>query len=168
MKPHHYLAILIRLFSIVLFMFAIKQSNYLLLLLLDGHVSGLQPSILQMSISFLVPIGVSLILWFFPVLIARSILSSEMDQDIEAVNKQSIFSILIASIGLFFCFRSIVDASYFFSLWQLLGASEANAFEFFDRNQKANVWATGIELILALIFILKSKTLARKIFSLAS
>lgn len=169
MKPHHYLAILVRLFAIALFVVAIKQSYSLFYLVLGVNPQGFYGSIWQIVVNFFMPFCMSLTLWFFPVIVAKSILKPEIDQTIEPLNKQCIFSVLVASLGLYVCLYAIVDATYYFTLWQFAASADnyGNVSNLFNEDTKANIWATGVELILGLTLILKSKTIAQKLFSIA-
>ena len=65
MKPHHYLAIFVRLFAIVLFIFAIQQSSYLFQLIIFGEIQGFQPSVFPIFLSVFTPLLISIVLGFF-------------------------------------------------------------------------------------------------------
>ena len=170
MKPHHYLAIFVRLFAIALFIFAIQQSSYLFQLIIFGQIQLYQAPIFQIFLSLFIPIFISLVLWFFPVITAKSILKPEIDQDIEATSKLSIFFVIVSAIGLYVTFYALVDATYYFTLWQISNSPDSygNYHDLFTPDIKDNIWATVVELAVGLILIFKGKTIAKKIFEISS
>ncbi len=73
-------------------------------------------------------------------------------------------------MGLYVTSYALVDAIYYFSLWQIINSPDAYVgyHDFFTPDVKANVWATVVEFIVGLILIFKSKTIAKKYFKLSS
>lgn len=69
MKPTHYLAVLVRIFSILLLLFALRQSSFLFGLV-TGQLSGLTVSMAFAISSVVVPILVAIFLWNFPMMVA--------------------------------------------------------------------------------------------------
>lgn len=170
MKPHHYLSIFVRLFAIALFIFAIQQSSYLFQLIIFGGIQGFQASVVQIFLSVFVPLLVSLALWFFPVIAAKSILKPEIDQNIEPTDKLSIFFVIVSSIGLYVTYYALVDVTYYFTLWQISSSPDAygNYHDLFTPDLKANIWATALEFAMGLLLIFKGKSIAKKIFEISS
>ncbi len=169
MNPHHYLAILIRLFAIGLFIFSISQSSYFFYSIVFGVGQGFEISALQIFMSFFLPFVISVVLWFFPVIVAKSILKPEIDQAIKPINKDGISFLIIATLGLYVTFYALVDTVYYFSLWQISELSDGYGTirNFFPPDVKANIWATLIELVLGVLLILKSKTIVKKVLEIA-
>ncbi|MGH1487373.1 MAG: hypothetical protein ACRBCI_14255 [Cellvibrionaceae bacterium] len=170
MKPHHYLAIFVRLFAVALFILTIKQSSYFFQWIFFDGIEGIEAPIFQIILSIIMPLFISIILWFFPVIVAKSILKPEINQNIEPTDKMSIFFVAISIIGLFTTFYALIDTFYYFTLWQVVNSPDNynDIYRFFPADVKANIWATGIELLLGLLLIFKSKTIARKIFEIAN
>lgn len=170
MKPHHYLAIFVRLFAIALFIFAIQQSSYLLQLIIFGEIQGYQAPVFQIFLSLFIPLSISLILWFFPVIAAKSILKPEIDQNIEPTDKVSIFFVAISAIGLYVTYYALVDVTYYFTLWQISSSPDTygNYDDLFTPDLKANIWATVLEFAMGLLLIFKGKSIAKKIFDISS
>lgn len=135
-----------------------------------GGIQGRQVSILQISVSAFIPFFIGIVLWLFPVIVAKSILKSEINQEIEPTNKASIFSIMISTLGLYVSLYAFIDITYYFTLWQIASSPDnyGNTYDLFSPETKANIWATIAELILGLFLIFKSKAIAKKMFSMAS
>lgn len=170
MKPHHYVAIFVRLFSIGLFVFAMRYLHFAVELFQLDDVQRLQFFLIQTVPNFVVPVCIGVILWRFPILVAKSIVKPEIEQEIEAVSRQGIGSIVIAAGGLFVFFYAIIDAVYYLALWQFAHSPDIDIYiqDVFNAETRANVWATGIELILGCFITFKSKAISSRLCAISS
>ena len=111
MKPTHYLAVLVRIFSILLILFALRQS------------------------------------W----------------------NAQSLLTVLLLAIAIYYLYFAIIDAVYWATLWQMSERSHGgNAPLNLSQENKANMLSTIIELLVSATLILKAQTISRKMLRLAA
>ena len=167
MRPTHYLAIAVRLFSILLFLYSIRQSSFLIEVLGEG-VNGLNVSVAFAVTSAVIPLLVAIYIWYFPMTVAKAILKPEIDQPIEPMNAQSILTVLILAISLYFIYVSIVDAVYWATLWQMAERSHsAEAPLYLNVENKANMVATAIELFTSAMIALKARSLAYRMLRIA-
>jgi hypothetical protein len=152
MKPHHYLAIIVRLFAICLFIYGIKFIPTIFnLILLDSF------SIVKKDFTpVIVIIIISYLLWKFPITISKLIINPEIDQEIKPMGTQKLLSVLIITLGLFTLYYGVVDTAYWI-LYQKFMSDIPN------NDQAANTIAmitTGVELVVSFILIAKAKTIA--------
>lgn len=164
MKPHHYLAIAVRLFAVFLVIYVIRTVvNIVQYILFDTGVP-----VGTMSVVAVTPLIIAAFLWLFPLTIAKGIIKPELDYEIEPLKTHSILVVLLLSLGVYLMFNAVVDAVYWISLEfmsplrdttiQIRGLSE---------DSQANMIATGVELILAFILIFKSRVIARALLIFA-
>jgi len=168
MKSSHYLAIAVRLFSIVLFIFALRQSTSLIEVFLNDSINGMPVSTLFIAGTVLIPLIVSLLLWFFPLSVSKSILKQEMDQPIEPVNSTTILSVFVIAIGLYVFYYAFIDFVYWAVLWNMESHSQYSMAPLsLTEENKANMVATAVELVISVVLILKAKTLASNMLRFA-
>ena len=164
MKSHHYLALGVKLFAIALFVYAIKQSRLLIEVAIDGGINGIPASSWFMLATTAIPFLISAVLWFFPITLAQSILTSELDKTVEPTSPITLLSILISMIGLFFLYYVISDTVYWLIFSHLADGTSASL----EPEVKANMWTTLIELVVICFLVLKSKTIAKKMLEVAT
>lgn len=167
MKPTHYLAVAVRLFSIFLIFLAIRQSSYFSELV-GGGTSGPARSWFFAITSTALPIIAAIFLWLFPMMVAKSIVKPEADQPFEQMGTQSWLTVLILAIALCALYNSLMDAFFWATLWQV--SEKAFGVEsaiYLNPENKASMVATGAELLLASIMIMKARSLAAHVLRLA-
>lgn len=167
MRPTHYLAITVRIFSILLFLYGIRQSSFLIELI-GGGWNGFNVSWGFAITSTILPILVATYLWYFPMIVAKSILKPEIDQPIAPMDVQSILTVLILAIALYFLYYAIIDAVYWITLWQMTERSYSSEVPLYlNVENKANMVATAIELFVSISILLKARSLAYRMLRLA-
>ncbi|WP_049630494.1 hypothetical protein [Cellvibrio sp. pealriver] len=170
MKSTHYLAIAVRLFSVILFLYGVKNSSFIFSLIFD---LGNQIPISTWSFaiaSTVLPVVAASFLWMFPMLIANALIKPEMDQLVEPISVKSALAVLVSVIGLFFLFNGIIDSVYWMTLWKLANSHDSGVvgnFHFGSENISSMV-ATGVELLLSAFLILKSRACAYHMLRFAS
>jgi len=167
MKIHHYFAIGLKLFSIVLFIYGVQYTTPLFEIYKFGTASGVPTDATYYVVNLTLIIIVSLYLWFFPVTTAKCFLGAIQNEQVKPLAKQDVLAVFIIAIGLHILAWSIIDIIYWCSFFYL-SSSIAPTDEFMGADSKANIIATIIQLILGLGLILKSKRLAAAIFKVAS
>ena len=168
MKSSHYLAIAVRLFAIVIFLYALRQSTMLIELLMNGSINGMDVSIIFISITTLCPLIGAVLLWYFPFSITNSILRPEMDQAIEPMNAQSILTVFVLAIGLYAFYNAVIDSVYWLTLWHMSERSSYSGTPFdIGGESKANMVATAIELGASIAILLKARSLSCRMLRLA-
>lgn len=167
MKPSHYLAIAVRLFSVVLFLYALRQSSILMEVIRSNSLNGAPVSIFFILATTLSPFAASIFLWFFPFTVSNLILKPEIDKTIEPMNAHSVLTVLVLSIGLYIFFYALIDSIYWVTLWHMSSQSQyASASLYLADDNKANMLATAVELAASVAILLKAKTLSYRILRL--
>ena len=168
MKPTHYLAVVVRIFSILLFLYGLRQS-FFLIGLVTGELSGLTVSIAFALSSVMLPILVAVFLWYFPMKVAKSILKPEIDQPVEPMNAQSWLTVLLLAVATNFLYFAIIDAVHWATVWQMSERSQGGQVPLYlNEDNKANMVATVIQLLVSATLILKARTLAAKMLRLTT
>lgn len=168
MKSSHYLAIAVRLFAIVLFIFSLRQSTSLVEVFLSDSINGMPVSTLFIAGTVLIPLIVSLLLWFFPLSVSKSILKPEIDLPIEPINSTIILTVFVLAIGLYVFYYAFVDLVYWAVLWNMESHSQYSMAPLsLTEDNKANMVATALELVISIGLILKAKTLASNMLRFA-
>lgn len=168
MKSSHYLAIAVRLFSIVLFIYALRQSTMLIEVFTNGSINDIPVSIMFMLVTSIFPLVIAILLWYFPLSVSRSILKPDIDQPIEAMNAQSILTVLVLAIGLYVLYFAASDSIYWATLWHM--SSQSNYSEaplYLGGDNKANMVTTAVELAASIAIILKARTLSSRMLQVA-
>lgn len=164
MKPHHYLAIAVRLFAVFLVIYVARTVvNIVAYILFDADVP-----VGAMSAVTVTLLIIAVFLWFFPLTIAKGIIRPELDYEIEPLKTHSVLVVLLLSLGVYLGFNAVVDAAYWISLEVMspLRNTSINAGGLSEDSQ-ANMIATSVELILAFFLILKSRVIARALLVFA-
>ncbi len=160
MKPIHYLGLGVRLFAICLILFGVYNlagylSSYFSDSVYDRYTVMSLPLLL---VAVALPILIAVLMWSFPLTIAYKLLGSE-DKEFEPISPVSILTILVASIGLFFLYQSLMDTVYWFLSYSFFSA-RSSTFSF-GPNEKAAAVSTAVELAIAVILTLRCKSIAK-------
>ena len=153
MKAHHYVAILLRCVSIVLVVYGL--SGYLQLIRAVDESFGVSLFLSLMIFAF--PFLVALLCWFFPVTVSKIIIPIECDNDVEPINRQALSSIFISAIGIYVFISALPDALYWFTVINMGTSLEGLSYSL---ENKANLAATALEVLLAVLLIIKAKAIA--------
>lgn len=166
MKPSHFLAITVRLFSIVLALYGVRQSSFLIELM-GGGINGYAVSWLFAIASTVLPILLAIILWNFPLSVAKSIIKEEIDEPIKPIKPQLILAVLIASISFYFIFYAIVNAVYWATFWKMVEGSQGTQAPLYLNDQnRADMIATAFEFIASFLILLRAKSFAYKLWEI--
>lgn len=165
MKSSHYMAVAVRLFAIVLFIYSIQQSTILLDALINGSIQGVKVSSAFILTTSIIPLIVGVLLWIFPLTVARAILKGELDKPAEAVDAQSMLTVLILSIGLYTLYYAVVDSVYWLTYWNM--ASNSNGAMGIGAESKSNMIVTALELMVSISLVLKPRTLSYFMLNIA-
>ena len=160
MKPTHYFAILVRLFAIVLAIYAVRQSSFLVEVLNNGGVQGYGLPLAFAWASTLVPLLVSLCLWFFPMTVSRLIIRPELDQSFEPVGLKGLLTVLVLGIGLYVLYFAVSDTVYWLTLWQMSHDDYSDSTLYLGSDSKAAMVTTAIELVLAFVLVARARTVS--------
>tara|TARA_B110000211_G_C14053421_1_gene542216 strand:+ start:1701 stop:1979 length:279 start_codon:yes stop_codon:yes gene_type:complete len=82
MKSSHYLAIAVRLFAIMLFIYGIGQLLPIFELIATGTINEMIVSPFFAIAASIIPILLSVVLWVLPLSVSSAILKPEMDRDV--------------------------------------------------------------------------------------
>ena len=167
MRIHHYFAIGLKIFSLVLFIYGVTYAAPLIEIYTTGTVNGIQADVSYYAINLALIIFVAVYLWFFPVSTSKWFLGAQQNQEVVPLPKQDTLAIFIVAIGLYVFAWGIIDIVYWASFLHL-GLTFDPSAETLSPESKANIVATIIQLILGAGLILKSQTLSAKILKVAS
>lgn len=158
MNIHHYLSIGIRFFAIWLFLFSIPSLVYLFENMFFGTVRGVEASLFMTGSIYLPWIFIAVLLWKFPVTIAKSIIPPEADLKPESMSPSSLLTVLILAMSIFFLYRSTMDGIYWASL---LSLSEDEVYASLNPEDKASIIATFVEFSAAAFLLFNSRKISR-------
>lgn len=167
MKSSHYLAIAVRLFSIALFLLALRQTPVLFEVLIYGGINEMPASLFFIATTVLVPLIIAFLLWRLPLSVARSILPPETDNPVEPLDLASFLTVFLAVIGFIGCYYALTELVYWSVLFHLESSSQyfTPSLRLTDEN-KAEMAATVFELIVALILVLKARVISLKMLKI--
>ena len=167
MRIHHYFAIGLKIFALVLFIYGVTYAAPLIELYTTGNVNGLQADVSYYAINLALIIFVAAYLWLFPVSTSKWFLGAQQNQEVVPLPKQDTLAIFIIAIGLYVFAWGIVDIVYWAS-YLYIGLKFDPSAETLSPESKANIVATIIQLVLGMGLILKSKTLSAEILKVAN
>jgi hypothetical protein len=169
MKSSHYLAIAVRLFAIILFLYGLQQSTWLVEVLISGGLNGVGVSAVFLFVTSVVPLIVAAFLWVFPVTVSRLIVKPDIDLTVEPMATHSVLVVLVLAIGLFAFYNALVDATYWGIAWNMSGNEEASAAPLYlTPENRANIWVTGFEVVASMAIIAKARSIAKRMLEFAA
>lgn len=157
MKAHLYLGIGIKLFAIWLFLFSIPNMAFFLENIIYGTVYGVVASVPTSGLIYIPWLVIAIVLWNFPLSIAKKIIPSEAEINSEGISAKSLLSVFISAISLFFLYRSIMDGVYWATL---LNLSEGGGYATFSPENRASILATGVELFAAALLFFNARKIS--------
>lgn len=162
MKAHHYLAIGTRIFAILLITFSFPQLGLILEIVINGDtkevLQGTDASLVFLILSYILWPIAAVLLWFFWQTLAKSTVPHESNLEPAALSRGSLATLLIALLGLFFLYQSIVDGIYWIIFWNLsFDHNDMVSTRTLLAEHEAGIWATLIEFLAALVIFLKAK-----------
>ncbi len=169
MPAHLLLAIGLKLFSLVLLSIAVRYSPYIFEVFRDGGINGMEVSLGHIVSSVLVPLLLAGLLWFFPVNTARSLIPPESDKSLTGFNVQSLFIVLLITLGLYVLSYAISDVIYWAIALHLSNPNDpvTTAGFAFSGENKASVVATIFELAFGAYLTFKPRSLAQVLMRVA-
>jgi len=157
MKLEHLVALAVRLFAIVLALYAIRNGISLVPQFQKQGWEEATPFYIALMTSL---IFLSVILWKFPLTVARGLVnfreSSQTNDNL--INKKSIEAAAYTVLGLYLLFGVLSDAVYWATMLLLSNRNPQLMFEF-SIDQKATIFTTVIEFIFVLFLIFGSRRL---------
>lgn len=156
MKPIHYLGLAVRLFAIWLFISGVVRIIDFIELNLGGTAYSM-PSFVSMII-MLIPLIAAIYLWYFPLTVAQKLLGNE-DREFEPVNPKSLLTIFVASIGLFFLYQALMGFIFWLEFY-VVPSNESSPLVIMFADDKVGVLTTFVELIVALLLVVKCRSIA--------
>lgn len=154
MKLEHLVVVAVRLFALAIAYEAFK--SVMGLLAYFGEIETFPTIVIYLSTAIILFLA-SIILWKFPTLIAKKIANfPAMDEaEINSDNSEKILQIGLVILGVYFLYYVISD----FSSWGYYWVSISRDPEYdpvFTAQQKADVFATFVELGISLFLVLGS------------
>lgn len=162
MKANQFIAVLVRLFAIVLFLNALGQLSLFLEVAFFGTMQGMDASLSYTALHSIPWLIASIVLWKFPLTITKSIVSIDDKIDSINVSPSTLLQIGVALIGIYFLFKCTLDLIYWGMYWNVLKSSnEIYASGILSPENKAAMLVTFVEILLSILLIVKSKEISR-------
>lgn len=162
MNPTYYFGIIIRLFAIALFIYGVGKAE--ILLDFSSHSEyEVRPSTAFSVVKSILPIFISIILWLFPITIARKVLPPTNEQ-VEAISPSSMLTVFLIALGVYSLYYVLSDFAYWITLAHIFVKDEyGNISKVLTNQDKASIFAAIIEFVIAIVFIAKAKTISSKL-----
>jgi len=109
MKAYEITAIGLRVFAIVLWLFALRQFVSVMRYLGNNANEALAPPVFYFVATVAVPIAVGVIIWLFPLTVARSILPGSPDSSLDSLSRSDLYLAAISMLGLFVLSQAVPD-----------------------------------------------------------
>ncbi len=161
MKLEHLVVIAVRLFALAIAYEAFK--SIMGLVVYFGQIKTPSTITVYLGTSIVLFI-VSTILWKFPTLIARKIANFPAMSEVEvnSENSEKILQVGLVILGIYFLYYVISDFASWGYYW--LSISRDSEYDLsFNAQQKADVFATFVELGIAMFLIIGSSKIVRAI-----
>lgn len=160
MKAEHYVGIIVRLFAIFIFL---KTLNGLALLfenLINGSIHGVIASSLTTAFTYLPWLIVAIVLWNFPLTVARKVIPDESSDEVVQLSPRVILTVLISAISTCLLYWAIMDGIHWITYWNIASSSEDGAYFELSADAKASVYTTAIEFFTAAVMFFNAKKIA--------
>ncbi len=158
MNSTYYFGIIVRLFSIALFIYGVGKLEFVVNFTYDERRIG--PSLLYSISSSILPVLISIILWFFPLTVAGKILPTTSNSP-TSINPHSFLTVLILAIGTYTFYYAVVDSLFWITYVHVFVTDEFGRIQDVLSNEnKSNIVVTVMELILALVLLARAKAIS--------
>ena len=159
MNSTYYFGVMVRLFAIALFIYGIGRLE--LAATFQGYgEDSYSPSFFFSLSSSIIPILISIVLWFFPLTVARKILPST-DETKSDVSPHSLLTVIVLGIGIYMLYFAILDGVFWLMFANVFVKDELGGIsKALSNEDKSNIVVTVIEFVLALVLIARAKTIA--------
>jgi hypothetical protein len=155
--------------AIILFLYGLKQSTWLVEVLINGRLNGVGVSAAFLFVTSVAALIVSAFLWLFPVTVSKLIVKPDVDLTLEPMATHSVLVVLVLAIGLFAFYNSLVDAIYWAIAWNMSGNEEASTAPLYlSLENRANMWVTGFEIVASVAIIAKARSIAKRMLEFAA
>lgn len=157
MRVHHYLAIALKIFSIILVIYSLRFFTTLIEAIRYNTINGVIVNEWFVVFNLLIVWSIAAMLWFFPLTVSKSFVRGELDQTVEPLATSSILTISVAVIGVFTLSNGIIDIVY----WSILiHMSQDSSFSVASPEATSGVTSTVLEVVIGAFLIFKSRTIA--------
>jgi len=151
MQPIHILAIIIRIFAIAIFIKSIEGVSLLFILPYES-------SYLAYHLAAITGVIASLLLWFFPTLVAKKIVPLQTSESShKELDINDYYHLAFVLLGIYLLFNVFSDIVYWISFTAFTSTLELPYVEFIKPENKAAMVTTFFEFILALFLILRPR-----------
>jgi len=166
LNPTHYFGIIVRLFAIALFIFGVGRLEYVFNFS-SYTETYIGPSIVFSLLSSVLPILISLVIWFFPLTVAKKVLPPTIEK-IEPISSLSALTVFVIAIGTFSLYNAISDSVYWITIVHVFVRDEfGNISKLLSNDEKAAILSTVIEFVVAIILIARAKSISRLLMKFA-
>ena len=162
MKVHEFVAIGLRVFAIALFLFALNQ--FVTVALLASSISEDIPrGVIFLGIAtVVVPVVVAILIWRFPLTVAKTIVPTPSNQSLDALDKNDLFVGATIILGLYVLAFGLVDLIYWITRFKIISDVNTQGLSSADNLETtANFYATLVEIGIGVWLILGSGYILR-------
>jgi len=161
MKLEHIVGLAVRLFSIALAIYVLRNGIALVPYFQAEHTQLLSYAYLFLMICLLLT---ALYLWYFPLTIAKRLVSfKEPGQaDVASATADEVQVIGYTILGLYLLFDVLSDIAYWGFIWLVSSRNQDIPIEL-SLEQRSSVVATGVELVFVLFLLLGAKGISQLI-----
>lgn len=162
MNQVNYFGVIVRLFAIALFVYGIGRLE--VVVSYSNSASTIQPSIIFSMLSACLPIFISILIWFFPMMIARKILP-DPEETLQPISSTSLLTVFVLAIGVYTFYYALVDAIFWLTYVHAFNRDNYGMVELqLTGDNKANIFITAVEFVVSIVIIAKAKTISSKLF----
>ncbi len=160
-------AVIVRLFAIALFVYAIRQlPDLVTYYVIDSDRSTGVPfygtRVFVLSLTIFLCLVISLLLWFFPLTIAQKLLPNMDDEEGRKWDKDTLLSIAFIVLGVYFYYYALVDLLYW-GMMLILSIRHFDLIGPLEVENWVNIVLTFVELFLATMLVFRSRGIANLI-----
>lgn len=160
-------AVVVRLFSIALLVYTLRQTPDLALIYKmdfdsSRYVALYETRAFALMMVMTLGIVVSLLLWFFPLTIAHKIVPKTNNEDAVKWDNDNQLSVAFIILGVYFSYKGIVDLTYWMMM-VVLSIRHHDLMDPLDVVDWVNICLTCVELFLAALLVFRSRGIARLI-----
>ncbi len=164
MKVHELTAIGLRIFAIVLFLYTLRQfvgvASYL------GNASDEFPTAsgYYLSATILVPFIVAVLVWLFPLSLAKSIVPNMEHQPLVALSQSELYIAAITLLGIYVLSYAVPDFIFWLTRFYIASTMRKEGIEFERGSEPTSHFvSTIVELAIGVWLVLGSKGILRVI-----
>lgn len=161
MKLEHIVALAVRLFSIAVAIYALRNGISLVPYFQEQGWDNASYAYLALMVGLLL---LSLYLWYFPLTVSGRLMTFKGDgiKEVTSASAKEIQAVGFTILGMYLLFNVISDIVYWLTIW-FIGNRNSNIDITPTADQISSIIATGVELVFAVALLLGASGITRVI-----